>query len=538
MDQQSNVRRVRRIRSATEAARVRVFSTTNQRADVSRQTDVDYSNQSLAGKAPILPTYDPARLLDVFDKSNMLRQCVEAYVTNIGRVGYEIVPVVPEGAMDPAEVQELQSFIDNPNSEEEITAIVSRVVADREKLGYSFMEVIRDKIRRPTILRAVRAASVGVCPKDTELVPVTYDVVRGPRVARVTELRRFRRYVQIAGGTLTYFKEVGDPRRMDYVTGEYESKDTPVPPEREATELIHFRQDSEDVYGSPRWISQLPSILGSREAEEVNLRYFEDNMVPSMLLTVAGGRLTAESFRDMTKILRSQGLGKERQNQIILLEAVPERESLDDKGTVTLKVDKLTDARPSDGLFKEYDEANQAKVRSAFRLPPVAVGLSQDVTFATANVSAFIAETQVYLPERKYYDEVLNKRFVNNAQCLGLKTVKLRSKAPVITNPETLIKSLTALNVMGAVTPRAAQRAAAKILQVELPEYPNPGDPDYQEWMDKPIIFATAKGSGAEGIDPAGTGKTHEGQAVKDGSVKGLEADGDVSLKSPENGAQ
>lgn len=535
---QQTTQRVRRTRSAQEAARVASFSTTRHRSDVSRQTDIDYANPITGGLAPIYAPYDPINILAVYDKSNMLRQCIEAYVTNVGKTGWEIVAASADTPIDEDERVELQSFIDSPNSDETLTGIHSKVVEDYEKLGYAFVEVIRDRKGLPSLLRWARASTMGVCPKVEETVPVTYDVIRGKRTSMVTEIKTFRRYVQISGGRLSYFKEFGDPRRMSYKTGRFDSKEYTVPRGEEATELIHFRQNSEDVYGTPRWISQLPSILGSREAEEVNLRYFEDNMVPSMILSIAGGRLTGESFREMRRLLNGGTFGKDKQNQIILLEAVPEKESLDDKATVGLKVDKLNDARPSDGLFSEYDEANQAKTRSSFRLPPVAVGLSEDATFATANVSAFIAETQVYVPLRATFDEVYNKRLVGHKNGLNLKTVKLRSKSPVITNPETLIQSLTALNVMGAVTPRMALEAANKILQLDLPLYPVKGEEGYEEWMDRPIQFSLKGASGNTGIDPNGAGNTHDGQSVKDAAVKQVEGTGNVSLKAPEHGQE
>ncbi len=879
-------KRITRVRGAQEAIRLRVLSSTTRRADVSRQSDLDYMNGIVAGKTPIIQPFDPQHLLRVFDKSNMLRQCVEAYVTNIGRSGWLVAPITAETVIDENERQILQSFIDAPNSEETLRGIHTNVVYDFEKLGYAFVEIIRDTMRRPSLLRGVKASGMALAPKDEEKIPVKIEIARGSRVSNVTEIRTFRRYVQIVGGLTTFFKEFGDPRKMNYKTGDFHSDQTPVPPSLEATEIIHFRQHSEDVYGLPRWISQLPSILGSRESEEVNLRYFEDNMVPSMIISVAGGRLTGQSFREIQSVLTKQSLGKDKQNQIVLLEAVAERESLDEKGSaVQLKVDKLTDARPTDGLFKEYDEANQAKVRSSFRLPPIAVGLSQDVTFAcydeetetltdsgwvtidtyregmkiacvdvatgaiefcppetgilvydvknvdmfrvsteqqdvvvtpqhrmmyslvkeggfsvlpvedmatrhrvylrtaghynqgtysesfdvpasdyhggvaaldspvgsistdvllewlgyyladgcirqsgnavsigarkerkivlfdalhealqdagfrvrvseeeagtyytvshkgfvswltanagdasaakrvpslvwglpayqlrilfdalmfcdgmwdlregrtsgayssvsrqladdvqrlavllgyrtilredrpgsfgnlpvyrvllsekatcqvlpdrhvtreaysgrvycfsvptgvfitrrngkvamqgnTANVSAFIAETQVYLPQREEFEEVYNKKFVNHPLGLGLKTVKLTSNPPVITNPEVLIKSLTALNVMGAVTPRTALEAANKILQIDLPVYPEKGEENYEDWMDKPIIFNTGNKSGNTGIDPNGAGNTHDTQAQKDEAQKAIEATGDVGFKAPENGQQ
>lgn len=527
-----------RTRGAKVAATTRVLSVSARRADTSRQVDPDYARAAVGSTAPLSHPYDIVSLVKLYDTSNMLRQCIAAYVTNIAMCGFEVVQADKNTPIDQDEADELQSFIDSCNSEESMIALHSKVVEDYEKTGYAFVEAIRDKAGRVSILRHARSIITHVCPRNPEAVPVQYDVRRGKRTALVTEMRTFRIYMQQEGGKIVYFKEFGDPRRLSCKTGLFHSKDTPVAREEEATELIHVRQNSEDAYGTPRWVNQLPSILGSREAEEVNLRYFEDNTVPPMILSVAGGRLTGQSFRELKQLLNQQNVGKERQNKILLVEAVPERESIDDKGTVSLKVDKLTDARPSDGLFKEYDESNQAKIRSSFRLPPASVGLSQDVTFATANVSQFIAETQVYAPERARHDEFYNKRFVNHPSGLNLKTVCLRSKTPAITNPEALIKSLTALNVMGAITPRTALDAANKILQIDLPAYPEKEEDGYEEWMDKPIIFSAKGDSGNTGIDPAKTGNTHDGQAVKTPEVKDTEDEGDTGMDKPEHGQE
>ena len=522
-------RRIRRIRQTKVAATVRTLGLTTKRADTSRQMYVEneFASASFAGSTqPIAPPYDPLVLLKIVEESNMIKQCVAAYITNIAECGMEVVQAHPDVPIDQDEADELQSFLENANSEESLATVNGKLLEDYENLGYGFLEVIRDRIQRISIMRHIRASTCRLMPKDQRYVSVQYEVRRGKRTAVITERRQFRRFCQIVSGVTRYYKEFGDPRRLNYETGEYETRENRVPESMLANELIHYRQNSEDAYGVPRWINQLPSILGSRESEEVNMRYFEDNTVPPILLTVAGGRLTQESFRNMEQILNQQGLGRERQHKMILLEAVPERESLDDKGTVTLKVDKLTDARQGDGLFKSYDEGNQQKVRSSFRLPPVAVGLSQDVTFATANVSSFLAETQVYLPQRRRLDEMYNKQIVGGVYGLNFKTVMLQSRAPAITNPQELMKTLTALNVMGALTPRTAIDAANRYLEVELPQYPEKGTEGWEEWMDKPIIFVT-KGT-----------ESQSGQEQKSGEVKDVEQNGNTGPKAPENGQQ
>lgn len=518
------MQRIRRIRQAQVATRITSVGVNSKRADTSRQIEQEDAFQIVGvGKTVLVPPYNPQFLALCVERSNMLKQCIAAMTTNVGMVGYDITATRDEQPIDEAEREELASFCEAANSEESLSAVITKLVDDYETYGYAYLEVIRDRKRRVSLLRHAKAIDTRLLPKDEDAQRVTYEVARGRRNAVVTEYRNFRRFAQVVNGKTRYFKEFGDQRQLHMDTGDFGS----CPADVEATEIIHIRQNSIDAYGVPRWINQLPSILGSRESEECNLRYFEDNTIPPMILSVAGGRLTRQSYKELNDILTKQGLGADRQHKMVLIEAVPERDGLDDKGsTVTLKIDKLTDARQSDGLFKEYDESNQAKVRSSFRLPPVAVGLSQDVTFATANVSAFIAESQVYLPLRNVFDEVLNKTLVNSELGLGLRTCKLTSRVPLTSNSETIVKSLTALNTMGALTPRMANELGNRVLQVDLPPYPKKGEECYEEWMDQPILFVS-RGTASQA-----------GQAQKTEEQKTVEETGEVGMKQPENGAQ
>lgn len=517
----THIRRVRR--QGNVHARVTSFGETVKREDTSRQLDKDDAFNGISGLMPLAPPYNPAFLAMCVERSNMLKQCIAAMVVNVTAGGHEAVPARTGMEMDKNEQEVLESFIESCNSEESMATMLGKVEDDYETYGYGFIEVIRNRRGRVTLLRYVPSATCRLLPKDVDNPQlVEYDVARGKAVHKISEYRTFRKFVQIIGGKYRYFREFGDQRPMDMDTGEF----GPVKREMRATEIIHLRQHSNDAYGVPRWINQLPSVLGSRESEECNLRYFEDNTVPPMILSVSGGRLTKQSYAEMRALADQAGVGKDRQHKIMLIEAVAENQGLDDKGanTVQVRVDKLTDSRQSDGLFKEYDEGNQAKIRSSFRLPPVAVGLSQDVTFATARVSAFIAESQVYRPARDAIDEILNKRLIQGEQGLGLRTVKLQSRVPSITDAENLIKSLTALNTMGAITPRMANETASRVLQIELPAYPKKETEGWEEWMDKPILFVT------RGV------QSQDGQAQKDDDTKKTEEDGDVTPRKPENG--
>ena len=461
-----------------------------KRADESRQKNLNDGQISVTGtEIEIKHPYGVGTIDNWFKKSNILRQCVDCYVTNVTGFGARVVPCDEGVEMDQQEVDTLNSWIKQFNPDNSFAKENRQQIFEYEKYGGRYLEIVRARDKTPTFGRHVPYATIKQQSKQKRRVLVTRQIERGGTRQTVKERKRFRRYIQRVGGTTVYFKEFGDPRNMDWRTGKYETRDNRVPERYQATELLFKKQESEDVYGEPRWIAQVPSVLGSREAEEVNVRYFEDNTIPASIISVSGGRLTRESFLEIKRIVEEGGMSK--QNQIMLLEAIAETGGIDDSGgSIELKVDKMTDTRQSDGLFSEYDANNQNKIRSTFRIPPVLLGLSQDVTFATANVSAFIAEMQVFAPERMAHDDWLNNNFVNHELGLNLKTVKLESRGPSISTPNDVVKALTAANVMGAVTPRTSIEMINEQLQVSIPQYPAEGEEGYEEWMDQPLSLS------------------------------------------------
>lgn len=514
---------------ATDNVSIRVIEGSKaKRNDVSRQILPEDSFAGIEIANQVLATPYPMEVLaTVREQSNILPQCIEAMVTNIAKYGFRVVPIDEDTTPDEAETKLLQSFIKSANTEESMSRVHSKVVNDYEHYGFGFFEVIRDQSGAVSLIKFANAFKTRLMKRGDKEIPVTKTVFRGGRRSTVVERKRFRKYVQMIGNKKVYFKEFGDPRDMDYQTGEY-TRGGRIAAKRRATEILHMRQNSEDEYGVPRWISQLPSIFGSREAEEVNLRYFEDNTVPPMMISVAGGRLTRESYEKLNTLLKARGVGKDRQNQIILVEAIPESSGLEEKGSISLKVDKLSDVRQSDGLFSDYDQSNITKIRSAFRLPPIAIGLNESMTFASANVSAYVSETQVYAPERIGHDEFLNKNLVNHPAGLNLNTVKLESRGPTVTNPDQVVRTLTAVNVMGGVTPRSSIALVNETLQLSLPQYPEPGTEGWEEWMDMPMPLSQRMLAGSQ---QTGEGEnTDDGQSFKDQDIKDREKNGETGM--------
>lgn len=468
------------------------------RADESRQRFIDgdeLAARGLAGtssNSEVPPIYSFGFLDRIYKKSSMLPQCIHAMKTNIGGYGFRVVPIGPEfeGQMDPQEVDLLTSWIERVNPDQSFMMLQRKEVYYYEKYGFCMYEVVRNKQGVPAFIKEVNVSTMRATAKQKERVSIRRAVMRGKVRQVIVERKRFRKYYQHINGSKVWFKEWGDPRTMDWRTGEYQGRNQPrIPPRFQATEILHNKQDSEDTYGIPRWVSTIPSIIGSHEAEVVNVRYFQDNTIPPAILTVSGGRLTAESWMEIKRVIEQGGMGK--QHQLMLLEAIAESEGIDDSsGNVKLQLEKLADSRQSDSLFGEYDDDNRNKVRTSFRLPPLIFGGAQETTFASAQVSVYLAELQVFQPERMIHDEFLNKNFVNNENGLGLRTCKLESKGPQLTQPENVIKALSAGNSMGAVTPRSAIASLNEHMQLSLPQYPEPNEEGYFEWMDQPLQFS------------------------------------------------
>ena len=529
----STDRRIRRTRLRRTGENRDVFARTTiikvDRGDdsTSRQLDVvdEWATSPFAGVMLPAP-YNVLDLARIIEQSSSLRPCIEAYTVNTVQTGWEVEAIMRGKEGKPAEILELQSFIDHSNADESLSAVMTKVIDDRESYGFGFLEGIRDAGGGIALLRHAPSVITRLCPKDEEDVLVEYTIQRGRRVTSVREFKKFRRFVQLIGGRMVFFKEWGDPRRLNRHTGIFEGREG-YTAGAEATELYHFKLLSNEPYGVPRWVTQLPSIIGSREAEEVNMRYFKENTVPPMLLTVSGGRLTQHSFEELTRALTAESIGASRQNKIMLIEATGDSDSLDKNGTpVKLSVEKLTDARQSDALFAEYDRSNQSKIRMAWRLPGVVLGQGSDENYANAQVSIFMADSQVFGPARVEIEEVLNKKLVNSKNGLNLTSVRLVSRVPAISSPENTLKGLTALNVMGAVTPRSAQQVANKVLQMELPAYPERGKEGYEDWMDKPLTLTK------------GASTTHAETQSKTAAIKDTEETGNPGFTAPEHGRE
>lgn len=437
------------------------------------------------------PPFHFNALLGMVRENAMLRQCIEAMVTNVEGHGYRMAYIGEDGGEGSeaakAELENLEGFFDAPNDSYSLIEMRTRCRWDLETLGNAYIEVARNPKGEVTSLWHVPAHLVRITNTESIAVPVKIKMARRTGTVEQTVKKYFRRYVQLVGTKKIYFKEFGDPRQIDPNTGK-EGEDLPY--EDTATEIIHLKlYNPGSVYGLPRWIPQMPSIKGSRQAELTNLEYFADNAVPAMVIMVSGGSVSQTSLDALEDHM--QGVrGRKAQNRIVMIEATGDEHAAAENGTIAppkLEIKSLQGDRQGDALFQEYENDCHAKVRSSFRLPPIFVGLSEDYNYATARTAFEVAESQVFGPERSIMDDVLNRKILSTWM---VKYWQFRSNPPRISDPEEALKALEAFNTVGAITPNIAIGMANEMFDLDI-------SPIAEEWGNWP--FEMVKQLGAAG---------------------------------------
>lgn len=347
------------------------------------------------------------------------------------------------------QLEAIQGLFDEPFPNMSMTTLKRKLWHDLEATGNAYMEVVRNQAGEVMLLRHIDSKMMRLVRLDDPvLVPkqmkragqdITLEVSMrerkfvlstgggaiSPRFrnspsgsgsgviepdASTTELDT-RRLFSTQGTRLIYFKEFGASRDLDMWTGVWSAPGEQIPMERRATEIIHLtgKKDARTPYGLPRWINNLPSVLGSRKAEEFNLSFFDQGGVPPLLITVAGGTLAKRTKEALDQRFNTRNPAAK--HQAVIME-VASSGRLDKTQRVQVAIERFGSERMQDSMFQKYDERTSQLIRSSFRLPPLFVGQSEEHNFATAKASYLVAEAQVFAPERAEFDEHINLKLL------------------------------------------------------------------------------------------------------------------------------
>lgn len=463
-------------------ANMQVLRTTVMKAlgeEESKQLDEDPQFKTL-GDNIIKTPYPLLHLSLLRENSTELGQCIDAMITNIDGFGYRLVENNMEAGEEVSdevkdeikkEKGEITAFLDNVNFDDDITALRENTRADIESTGNGWWEVIRYPNKKG--ISSIARVEPHTCrftkldKESTETVITFYNkYTKSVETRRVK--KKFRRIVQVINSKKVFFKEWGDPRVIDKTTGEVAEAN--IEKKNIANEIIHFGavKSSRSPYYLPRYIGNLFSIYGSRSAEEINYITFENNNIPSMIIMVSNGQLTQDSIDRTKQFIESNVKGDSNRSSILIIEAEPATEGQINPGTMKMDIKDLAGIQKEDQLFQEYSKNNDDKIRRCFRLPPIFVGKSDDYTRSTAQESRKLADEQVFSPERRKFDRLMNRLLIAD---FGMKYHTFKSNSANVTNDQDLVQILSGGEKTGGMTPNLSREVLGDILNKEIKPY-------------------------------------------------------------------
>lgn len=416
------------------------------------------------------PPYVMKELKLIAEHSSILQQCVDAYATNIVSFGmipsyafdYRAADKMKQNKAD--EEWDILSFFLKYLSFDEIPeTIIGWALEDKEKTGNGYLEVIRNGIGEPCAIEYLDCVNMRVT-NFTDFVNTDVTVMEKSQLVTIPVRKRFRKYVLVQSNKRVFFKDYGDPRFMNNLTGQYTNSHNG---ENEANEVIHLK-NGPGAYGKPRYLGNLISMFGARKAEELNYYYFKNGRHVPAAVIVENGQLTTQSYDEIKSYMNDvQGVDNSHKFMLLEAEGIETKNYADEEDVKPVKVQikSLADMLQQDALFLEYDAKHRDKLRSSFRLPPLYTGESQDYNKSTAQTAKQITEEQVFGPQRNIVAGKLSTLF---CQSLGLHHVSIVLKGPITSDPIEKAKALTPLLNAGSIAPNDTRDLAGELLGKEL----------------------------------------------------------------------
>lgn len=463
-----------------------------------------WADMITAGKI-IPPPFDMFGLANMPEMSSALDKCITAMEVNICGFGHQLIPAVDLEDLkgDPAteaaleankpdttpelsketlrvvdeEKQVFEQFLQyGAYDEASLLAVRRRLRRDMEATGCSYLELMSTSEGKLTGFNHIPAYQMRLGKQDEELTeydqPRVYGIGPDRKILMEKRRRRFRRFVQISRRGINvqevWFKEFGDPRPISVKTGEVLTEKDAQNPKLLANPVLYRRiYNPRTPYGVPRYIGALLAILGGRSAEEINFTTFKNNNVPSMIMMVSNGQLTDGSITRIKDFSESVVQGSSNYSKFLIVEAEADTNDIGTAASnVHIDIKPLTAVQHDDAMFQKYEQNNEEKIRSAYRLPPIMVGMAADHSRNTADASRKLADEQVFAPERLEEDHDWNRVL----RKMGMTWHNFRSNGPNVTDDQDIIMVMAAAERSGAMTPRIAHAMVEDIMGKELPK--------------------------------------------------------------------
>ena len=334
-------------------------------------------------------------------------------------------------------LQEIKDIFENVHPEKDINQILKEACINGILYGYSGIEVVFNSTETDFMLENIPTHELHFSSREKTYTPYIYIDSNGKKRNYKWKFRRYAQ-IQATGESETiYFKELYDPRHLNYKDGNY--YDTLTDSE-EANICIPFKfgVTADGEYPHPIWLGESNNILGYEYATRLNKEWFEEGMMVPMVV-LFNGVLDVETYEEL-KAMLSTSKGLEGRTKAMIIEGTNiggsgERVGADfDMESVNTKFDMKVERLPAmdmdDGQFLKYLEKTIDNVRMIFNLPAILLGMEKSYNRATATIAFEMAEAQVFGPYRKILERGMN----NLLQRMGIYEYEFKLNSPTITD--------------------------------------------------------------------------------------------------------
>lgn len=420
------------------------------------------------------------------------------------------------------------------------------VRVDLEATGNGYLEVIRYETGEIAGFEYLPSKDMRMSVPADDLieVPMKVRVYENGEYVYKEEMvyRKFRKYAQVVDGSggvkKVWFKEFGDMRDMDRRNGNYlddiesikregagadtekvksfekiesgrvhkrgghvrkVAEQTASPDESFgsesdsvktvmgeiplAHEIVHFSiEHPKYEYGVPRWIGNLLSVMGSRDADEVNQNFFVNGAMFDFAILVSGGTMNEDAVLRIKEFVR-KNKGKDKAHGVLVIQSeAPATFNMKTGQTSSIELRELN--KHEDMMFEKYQKFSMDRIRSSFRLAPLYIGLDDDYTDTNAKTSKQVTEEQVFVPERNDTDFWVNRFLFTE---LEVKYHQYRTKGPNMSRAEEMKLLLEAFK--NVITGRELRRLLSGVIDTKLDDVENMDD-IIKLWLDYPAPIA------------------------------------------------
>lgn len=336
------------------------------------------------GTQVIEPTYDPFLLEKLRDISGLHDTCIKVKAEDAIYSGKKLIC---EGEI-PEQIDELLNDFD---FDEETVEFVEQL----DTFGFAGLELIKEN----GLLKAVNC------------IPSLY----------LRMCRDKKRVVQKIGADEAYFKlyDPNEKRKLNRINGLW---DTGIESdEDEANEIIWFNTKSNEsqVYGRPKYLSELDAILTDNAIVEYQQGHFKSNGVPNYIVTVTGN-IDEEIDEDYTLDDWEEDIEKEfreikNEPGTALCMIIPSEEN-----GVNVNVTKLSDEK-KEGSFLELSDSISTRIYRIHGVPRERLGDSDSTGIASNRTSTLLknySSTTIGIIQKRIANliqkTIIKREFKNN----------------------------------------------------------------------------------------------------------------------------